>query len=96
MQQESNSSEGISSQLTLNQRILRLAIPNLIAAVSVPVIGIAATAMIGHLGRVAFLGAVASASVILDVIFWGSGFLRMGTTSIIAHYRGTGTGWRNR
>ena len=67
MQQESNTSEGISSQLPLNQRILRLAIPNLIAAVSVPLIGIADTAMIGHLDRVAFLGAVASASVILDV-----------------------------
>ena len=90
MQQESNPSEGISSQLPLNQRILRLAIPNLIAAVSVPLIGIADTAMIGHLDRVAFLGAVASASVILDVIFWGSGFLRMGTTSIIAHYHGAG------
>ena len=90
MQQESSPSEGISSQLPLNQRILRLAIPNLIAAVSVPLIGIADTAMIGHLDRVAFLGAVASASVILDVIFWGSGFLRMGTTSIIAHYHGAG------
>ena len=63
--------------LTLNRRILRLAIPNLLASVSVPLIGIADTAMIGHLEQVAFLGAVATASVILDVILWGAGFLRM-------------------
>ena len=80
----------MSGPLTLNRRILRLAVPNLLAAVSVPLIGIADTAMIGHLDQVAFLGAVATASVILDVIFWGAGFLRMGTTSIVAQYHGAG------
>ena len=80
----------MTGPLTLNRRILRLAIPNLLASVSVPLIGIADTAMIGHLDQVAFLGAVATASVILDVIFWGAGFLRMGTTSIVAQYHGAG------
>ena len=74
----------------LDQRILRLAVPNLLAAVSIPLIGIVDTALIGHLPKVAFLGAVATASVIFDVLFWGTGFLRMATTSIVSHHHGAG------
>ena len=54
----------------LDRRILRLAAPNLLASVSVPLLGIVDTAMIGHLPKVAYLGAVATASVIFDVVFW--------------------------
>lgn len=75
---------------SLNRRILHLAIPNLLAAISVPLIGVADTAMVGHLPEVAFMGAVASASVIFDVLFWGAGFLRMGTTSIVSQHFGAG------
>ncbi|MBT3343624.1 MAG: MATE family efflux transporter [Gemmatimonadetes bacterium] len=75
---------------SLNGRILRLAIPSLLASISVPLIGIADTAMIGHLEDVAFLGAVATASVVFDILLWGAGFLRMGTTSIVAQYHGAG------
>ena len=46
--------------------------------------------MIGHLENVAFLGAVATASVVFDVLLWGAGFLRMGTTSIVAQHHGAG------
>jgi len=74
----------------LNRRILRLAIPSLLASISVPLIGIADTVMIGHLENVAFLGAVATASVVFDVLLWGAGFLRMGTTSIVAQHHGAG------
>ena len=74
----------------LNGRILRLAVPNFFASISVPLIGIADTAMVGHLPEVAFLGAVATASVIFDVLFWSTGFLRMGTTSLVAQYHGAG------
>lgn len=75
---------------SLNRPILRLAIPSVLAAVSVPLIGLADTAMVGHLSEVAFLGAVATASILFDVIFWSAGFLRMGTTSIVAQYYGAG------
>jgi MATE family multidrug resistance protein len=46
--------------------------------------------MIGHLPEVAYLGAVATASTIFDVLFWGAGFLRMGTTALVAQYFGAG------
>ena len=71
-----------------DRRILRLAIPNAIAALSVPLVGIADTAMVGHLDDVAFMGAVATASTLFDLLFWGAGFLRMGTTSVVAQYHG--------
>ncbi|MCC7261942.1 MAG: MATE family efflux transporter [Candidatus Latescibacteria bacterium] len=69
---------------------MRLAIPNLLASISVPLVGIADTAMVGRLPEVAFLGAVATASVLFDVLYWGVGFLRMGTTSLVAQYFGAG------
>ena len=80
----------VQTARSLNSRILRLAIPNLLASISVPLIGVADTAMVGHLPEVAFMGAVASASVIFDVLFWGAGFLRMGTTSIVSQHHGAG------
>jgi MATE family multidrug resistance protein len=75
---------------SLRRQVLRLAIPNALAAVSVPLTGIADTAMVGHLPEVASLGAVATACAIFDVLFWGTGFLRMGTTSLVAQYCGAG------
>ena len=74
----------------LNRRILRLAVPNVLAAVSVPLVSVADAAMVGHLPRVAYLGAVVSAGAIFDVVFWGLGFLRMGTTALVAQYFGAG------
>ena len=55
-----------------------------------PLIGIVDTALVGHLPDVAFLGAVAVASVIFDVLYWGFGFLRMGTTALTAQFYGAG------
>lgn len=74
----------------LDRQVLRLAIPNLLASVSVPLVGIVDTAMIGRLPEVAFMGAVATASVLFDVLYWGVGFLRMGTTSLVAQFFGAG------
>ena len=75
---------------SLDRPILRLAVPGLLASVSVPLIGIADTAMVGHLPEVALLGAVAAASVLFDFLFWSAGFLRMGTTSIVSQHHGAG------
>ena len=75
---------------SLNRRILRLAVPNVLAAISVPLVSAADAAMVGHLPKVAYLGAVVSAGAIFDVVFWGLGFLRMGTTALVAQYFGAG------
>jgi MATE family multidrug resistance protein len=53
----------------LDRPILRLALPSLVASLSVPFIGIVDTALVGHLPDVAFMGAVSVASVIFDVLY---------------------------
>jgi MATE family multidrug resistance protein len=74
----------------LDRRILRLAVPSILTALSTPLIGIADTAMIGHLPEVAFIGAVSTANLIFTAIFWCLAFLRMGTTALVAQYYGAG------
>ncbi|MCG8607183.1 MATE family efflux transporter [bacterium] len=68
----------------MNRRILRLAIPNIISNLSVPLLGAVDTALMGHLDEVHYLGAIAVAGIIFDFIYWGFGFLRMGTTGLTA------------
>jgi MATE family multidrug resistance protein len=68
----------------LNRKILNLAIPNIISNLSVPLLGAVDTALVGHLQEAYYLGAIAVGSMIFNFIFWGFGFLRMGTTGITA------------
>jgi MATE family multidrug resistance protein len=72
----------------LNRKILRLAIPNIISNLSVPLLGAVDTAVVGRLEHVYYLGAIAVGSIIFDFIFWGFGFLRMGTTGMVAQAYG--------
>ncbi|MCC7412958.1 MAG: MATE family efflux transporter [Gammaproteobacteria bacterium] len=66
----------------------RLAWPLIVSNVAVAVLGLVDTGVIGHLGLASYLGGVAIASVILDFLYWGLGFLRMGTTGIVAQLHG--------
>lgn len=72
----------------MNKNILRLAIPNIISNLSVPLLGAVDTALVGHLDQVYYLGALAVGSVIFNFVFWGFGFLRMGTTGLTAQEYG--------
>lgn len=74
----------------MNKQILRLAIPNILSNLSVPLLGAVDTAVIGHLEEVYYLGAIAVGSIVFDFIFWGFGFLRMGTTGLVAQAYGAG------
>lgn len=68
----------------MNRKVLQLAIPNIISNLSVPLLGAVDTALVGHLDEVYYLGAIALGGMIFNFIFWGFGFLRMGTTGITA------------
>ncbi|WP_242979033.1 MATE family efflux transporter [Rhodohalobacter mucosus] len=72
----------------LNRTILKLAIPNIISNLSVPLLGVVDTALVGHLDEVYYLGALAVGGMIFNFLFWGFGFLRMGTTGITAQEYG--------
>lgn len=60
----------------------------ILSNVSVPLLGATDTALLGHFSNATELGAVALGSSILSIIFWLFGFLRMGTTSVVARALG--------
>jgi len=68
----------------MNRSILHLALPNILSNLSVPLLGIVDTALMGRQASPAYLGAVALGSVIFNFLYWGMGFLRMGTTGLTA------------
>jgi MATE family multidrug resistance protein len=73
----------------LNKRILSLAVPNILSNLSVPLLSSVDTAVVGHLDKVSYLGAIAVGSMIFNFIYWGFGFLRMGTTGLTAQAYGS-------
>ncbi len=67
----------------MNKEILRLAVPNIISNVSIPLLSSVDTLLMGHLSALE-LGAVGIASMIFNFVYWNFGFLRMGTTGMTA------------
>jgi MATE family multidrug resistance protein len=77
-----------------HRTIIAIAFPAILANSSAPMVGLVDTWAIGHLPDAAYLAAIGLGSVIFNFIFWAFGFLRMGTTGMIAQARGknhTGT-----
>jgi len=68
----------------MNNRILRLAVPNIISNISIPILGMVDMGLMGHLGDEKYIGAVAVGSMIFNFIYWGFSFLRMGTSGFVA------------
>ncbi|MFM7471400.1 MAG: MATE family efflux transporter, partial [Nodosilinea sp.] len=77
-----------SSPIPWWQNFLRLALANMIANLMVPMAGLVDTAFLGHLKEIHHLGGVALATTIFNVVYWGFGFLRMGTTGLTAQAMG--------
>lgn len=74
----------------LNRLIASLALPAVVSNITVPLLGLSDTAISGHLGSIAYLGAMAVAAMMLNVLTWLCGFLRMGTTGLTAVAYGAG------
>jgi len=72
----------------MNQKILRLAVPNIISNISVPLLSMVDLAIVGHMGSISFIGAIGVAGVVFNFIYWNFGFLRMGTTGFTAQSYG--------
>ena len=81
--------------MKLNREILRLAVPNILSNVSVPLISSFDTALMGGLGGT-HIAAVGLGSMAFNFVYWNFGFLRMGTTGLTAqaYGRGSATGQR--
>ena len=68
----------------MNRKILDLAIPNIISNISIPLLGIVDMALMGRMESDSYIGAIALGSLIFNFIYWGLGFLRMGTSGFTA------------
>ena len=68
----------------LSLEVWALAWPMILSNMSIPLLGIVDTAVVGHLTRSDDLATVALGSMIFDVLFWCFGFLRMSTTALAA------------
>jgi len=73
----------------MNKEILKLAIPNILSNISIPLLSSVDTLLMGNLSAV-HLGAVGIGSMIFNIIYWNFGFLRMGTTGMTAQAYGKG------
>ncbi len=73
-------------------QVLSLAVPMIISNISTPLLGLVDTAVMGHLDSPQFLGAVALGGLIFSFVYWGFGFLRMGTTGLTAQAFGESDG----
>ena len=68
--------------------VWRLAGPMILSNLTIPLLGLVDTAVVGHLSSPHYLGAVAVGGLIFSFIYWGFGFLRMGTTGLTAQAHG--------
>ncbi len=78
--------------MKIHREILRLALPNIVSNITVPLMGIASTAIAGHWGTdsTATIGALAIGVSIFNFIYWNCSFVRMGTSGLTAQAFGAG------
>ena len=72
----------------IDKRVLSLAYPIIFANISIPLLGMTDTAVIGQLGALDVLAGISIGAVLMGSIYWFFGFLRMGVTGLVAQARG--------
>ena len=72
-----------------NKEILQIAIPSIISNITVPLLGLVDVTITGHLGDVAYIGAIAVGGMLFNMIYWIFGFLRMGTGGMTSQAYGS-------
>lgn len=74
----------------LDKDVIRLAGPAIVSNITVPLLGLCDTAIAGHLGSVASIGAISVGAMMINVVIWLLTFLRMGTSGLSAVAYGSG------
>lgn len=76
----------------LDREILRLALPSILANITVPLVGMVDLAVAGHLGSLGeaatLIGGVSVGTMLFDLLYWNFGFLRVGTGGLTAQAYG--------
>jgi MATE family multidrug resistance protein len=75
---------------SLNSQILRLAIPSILANITIPLVGVVDTAIVGHIANATAIGGIAIGTMLFDLLYWNFGFLRVGTSGMTAQAYGRG------
>ncbi|MGB4787976.1 MAG: MATE family efflux transporter [Lentibacter algarum] len=83
-------SDAIGDREITYRRVLKIAIPILLANVTIPILGAVDTAVVGQIPDAAPIAAVGVGAVIISAIYWVFGFLRMGTTGLTSQAAGRG------
>nr|MCH9825831.1 MATE family efflux transporter [Alphaproteobacteria bacterium] len=83
-------SDAIGDREITHRRVLKIAIPILLANVTIPILGAVDTAVVGQIPDAAPIAAVGVGAVIISAIYWVFGFLRMGTTGLTSQAAGRG------
>ena len=72
------------TDLDQHKQLLLLALPMILSNITVPLLGLVDTAVIGHLSHAYFLGGSTIGAMIITSVTWLCGFLRMSTTGLSA------------
>lgn len=72
----------------MDKKIFRLALPNIITNITVPLLGMIDIAIAGHLGSAVYIGAIALGANIFNMIYWNFGFIRMSSSGFAAQAYG--------
>ena len=70
------------------KQVFKLALPSIISNITVPLLGIIDLTIVGHMGDVFYIGAIAIGTMIFNVLYWLFGFLRMGTSGMTSQALG--------
>lgn len=74
----------------MNKQILHIALPSIISNITIPLLALVDTTLVGHLGSAAYIGAIAVGGMLFNMAYWLFGFLRMGTGGLTAQAYGAG------
>lgn len=72
----------------MDKRIFRLALPNIITNITVPMLGMIDIAIAGRLGSAVYIGAIALGANIFNMIYWNFGFIRMSSSGFASQALG--------
>lgn len=74
----------ITTSDKMNKRILQLAVPSILANLTVPLVGLVDVAIAGHISDSSAIGGIAVGTMLFDLLYWNFGFLRVGTGGMTA------------
>ena len=62
----------------MNSKVLKLAIPSILANITVPLVGMGDVGVVGHIGDAVAIGGMAISTMLFDLLYCNMGFLRVG------------------